>query len=190
MIEHIYVEKDIDRDEPLKLLLALKEVNTEVLNKVLCEAMWEASFDWKNDKVSKESKELFQKMLQKFIEQDIVTLEMIQDIIEEDTLIDLGILSKDSYINNRNKIRTKMVYELKKFNLLREECEGYSRLITELMQPNINENNVDTVIENVFSLIGFFRIDPNRAIDIILDCYSNQPHNTSFTKIMNQFLES
>lgn len=62
-----------------------------------------------------------------------------------------------------------MVYELKKFNLLREENEGYSRLITELTQPGINEENVDAVIDNVNSLIGFFKIDPNRVIDIVID---------------------
>ena len=108
---------------------------------------------------------------------EIISLETIKDQIEEDTLIDLSILSKDTYINNRNKIRTNMLYELKKYNLLREENEGYSRLMTELINEHINPDNVNTIIENVFSLIGFFRLDPNRVIDLILDNWSFQPQN-------------
>ena len=82
---------------------------------------------------------------------------MIQDQIEEDILIDWGLFNKDSYRNNKNRIRTNMIYELKQFNLLREENEGFSRLITELLQSNINESNVDTVINNIFEMIGFFQ---------------------------------
>jgi THO complex subunit 2 len=43
-------------------------------------------------------------------------------------------------------------YKQQKFNLLREESEGYSKLITELNQREINEH----VLQNIQSLIGKF----------------------------------
>ena len=71
--------------------------------------------------------------------------------------------------------------------MLREENEGFSRLITELLQPNINEINASTVIDNIFEMIGFFKLDPNRVVDIILDWYSNNLHIKVFDKILNEF---
>ena len=81
----------------------------------------------------------------------------------------IGYFDINKYTVNKKKINTKLIYELNKFNLLREENEGFSRVITELTQSNIDDSNVHSVIENIFSLIGFFRVDPNRVIDIILD---------------------
>jgi THO complex subunit 2 len=43
-------------------------------------------------------------------------------------------------------------YKQQKFNLLREESEGYSKLISELGQTNLNKK----ALENVQSLIGKF----------------------------------
>jgi THO complex subunit 2 len=44
----------------------------------------------------------------------------------------------------------KKSYKQQKFNLLREETEGYSKLITELGQNNLDSK----VLENIQSLIG------------------------------------
>ncbi len=77
--------------------------------------------------------------------------------------------------------------------MLREESEGYSKLITELGQTNLNEK----VLENIQSLIGkrepyifnfvlaqiminqykkgCFNLDPNRVLDIILESFENNP---------------
>lgn len=67
------------------------------------------------------------------------------------------------------KLKTRLFYKQQKFNLFREESEGYSKLITELTQ---DENlDVDYMIEVVQSLIGCFNLDPNRVIDVILECF-------------------
>ncbi len=44
-------------------------------------------------------------------------------------------------------------YKQQKFNLLREESEGFSKLITELNQKDINKS----VLQNIQSLIGMLR---------------------------------
>ena len=79
-------------------------------------------------------------------------------------------------------------YKQNKFNLLREQSEGYSKLTAELTSSLSLPHNPATgypvesyasiedrarpVWEKVISLIGYFDLDPNRALDIILDVLS------------------
>src|SRR6266571_5009390 len=79
-------------------------------------------------------------------------------------------------------------YKQNKFNLLREQSEGYSKLIVELTSSlgpshspqtgrpvesySLIEDRARPVWEKVISLIGYFDLDPNRALDIILDVLS------------------
>ena len=44
---------------------------------------------------------------------------------------------------------TTAYYEQQKFNLLREENEGFSKLIVELNQVNIGDCNIEIVKENI-----------------------------------------
>lgn len=55
-----------------------------------------------------------------------------------------------------------------KYNLLREESEGFSKIINELNKGGLNPTTVDSVVANVRSLIGYFDLDPNRVFDIVL----------------------
>jgi hypothetical protein len=48
-------------------------------------------------------------------------------------------------------------YKQQKFNLLREESEGYSKLIVELNQEVTDAVNPQSVLEHIKSLIGKFR---------------------------------
>ena len=72
------------------------------------------------------------------------------------------------------------MYEQQKFNLLREENEGFAKLIVELNQPNINQSNIDVVKKNVEAMIGFFNLDPNRVMDLILDSFENNMQNQAY----------
>uniref|UniRef100_A0A915DWV3 THO complex subunit 2 N-terminal domain-containing protein n=1 Tax=Ditylenchus dipsaci TaxID=166011 RepID=A0A915DWV3_9BILA len=70
------------------------------------------------------------------------------------------------------KSKTRIYYKQIKFNLLREESEGYAKLITEILsvQPTTSSDEVLLTIER---LIGQFNLDPNRVLDIILDGFEN-----------------
>ena len=72
---------------------------------------------------------------------------------------------------------TTFMFEQQKYNLLREENEGFAKLIVELNQSNITLANIETVKANVEALIGYFNIDPNRVLDIILDSFENNLWN-------------
>lgn len=93
-------------------------------------------------------------------------------------------------------------YKQRKFNLFREESEGYSKLIVELNQER-PESEVASILEIVKSLIGkknfvpiyselyilngwnymyiillgYFNLDPNRVLDILLETFENRPQD-------------
>lgn len=50
-------------------------------------------------------------------------------------------------------------YKQQKFNLLREENEGYAKLIAELGQDLSGNITSDLILENIKSLIGKIHID-------------------------------
>ena len=79
-------------------------------------------------------------------------------------------------------------YKQYKFNLLREQSEGFSKLITEVISAlpsphspatalpldpsTIFPERVQPIWKRILSLIGYFDLDPNRALDVILDLFS------------------
>lgn len=94
-------------------------------------------------------------------------------------------------------------YKQNKFNLLREQSEGYSKLTAELTsslgpahspvtgRPTDSYASIAErarpVWEKVISLIGYFDLDPNRALDIILDVLSVHlaTHYTFFIALLS-----
>lgn len=109
------------------------------------------------------------------------------------------------------RINTRILYKQQKYNILREETEGYSKLLTVLAAfpvpaPVPGPSQVSSPvpgsaqvpqaadcsehIRNVFSLIGQFDLDPNRVVDLILDALEQQPWNPSFLTLLQHFRRS
>uniref|UniRef100_A0A914L7A5 THO complex subunit 2 N-terminal domain-containing protein n=1 Tax=Meloidogyne incognita TaxID=6306 RepID=A0A914L7A5_MELIC len=83
------------------------------------------------------------------------------------------------------KSKTRIYYKQLKFNLLREESEGYAKLITELLHPSSKN---DEMILTVDCLIGQFNLDPNRVVDIILECFEYAPNEYQrFVRLIRDF---
>ncbi|TFY81790.1 hypothetical protein EWM64_g2223 [Hericium alpestre] len=98
------------------------------------------------------------------------------------------VTDKPSFDRKEIRTRTGLFYKQNKFNLLREQSEGYSKLITEVTSSlppphsmatgrptesfEVVAARVRPVWERVVSLIGYFDLDPNRALDVILDVFS------------------
>jgi hypothetical protein len=56
-----------------------------------------------------------------------------------------------------------------------QESEGYAKLVTALNRfgkDAITEESVSSEITAVQSLIGYFDLDPNRVLDLLLDWYA------------------
>ncbi|KAL5032135.1 hypothetical protein BDV3_000726 [Batrachochytrium dendrobatidis] len=132
------------------------------------------------------------------IARDFIPVSIFIERLEIEFLGLIGIIA-NAAIFGRKIIRsnTALLYKQNKFNLLREESEGYSKLLIELTcdlpQPldiywaadkgrkshsdlailrnkHICERTL-IVIRNIQSLIGSFDLDPNRVLDIILDVF-------------------
>lgn len=68
------------------------------------------------------------------------------------------------------KTNTKMLYTQKKFNLLREETEGFAKVATLLAQAT-SSTSVETITNRITALIGNFCLAPNRVLDLTLDAF-------------------
>ena len=72
---------------------------------------------------------------------------------------------------------TNLLYRQSNYNLLREETEGYSKLMTELFTTSCNEppsgEVVGETLERVKALIGAFDLDVGRVLDVILDVFAS-----------------
>ncbi|XP_056665928.1 THO complex subunit 2-like isoform X2 [Monodelphis domestica] len=105
----------------------------------------------------------------------------LKERLEPETLESLGLIKQSQqFIQKSVKIKTKLFYKQQKFNLLREENEGYAKLIAELGQDLSGHITSDLILENIKSLIGCFNLDPNRVLDIILEVYECRPEYDEF----------
>ncbi|CEG75738.1 hypothetical protein RMATCC62417_10731 [Rhizopus microsporus] len=99
------------------------------------------------------------------------------------------------------RLNTAMLYKQHKFNLLREDSEGYASLINELTISSIDNqrdtkgkltptslSKVPEFLKTISSHIGVFHLDPNRVLDIILDFYIKQltVNYTFWTEVIKQ----
>lgn len=94
--------------------------------------------------------------------------------------LDAAVLEKLELIRstfNRVLIRkqTNILYRQANFNLMREESEGFAKLITELFTTSNNEpptaEVVEDTVEKVKAMIGAFDLDVGRSLDVVLDVF-------------------
>lgn len=104
-------------------------------------------------------------------------------LLEPSTLIDIG-CAHQMFGKRIVRTNTNMLYKQKRFNLLREESEGYSKLIVEIYTTAYSRKNmqqVDSTASAIVSLIGYFDLDPIRTLDVFLDiCAMNFVAHASF----------
>lgn len=80
-------------------------------------------------------------------------------------------------------------YKQQKFNLFREESEGYAKLVSELSQPT-SENSVSCMTRVIPCLVGRFNLDPNRVIDLVLEAFECQPNCKFFIPVLESLKPS
>lgn len=121
--------------------------------------------------------------------QGVLDMNTIKGSLEIATLVELGYIKDDEQAISKRliKMNTGFVYKQQKFNLEREETEGYSKLVLLLTTMPTDHENVQTTIQVVFSLIGQFDLDPNRVLDLILDGFEQQPSNRSYLALLHKF---
>ena len=94
----------------------------------------------------------------------------------ESTLLHKIGLIRDTFTRMGIRKQTNLLYRQANYNLLREETEGYSKLMTELFTTSSNEPPTAEVVEDTFErvkgMIGTFDLDVGRVLDVTLDVFA------------------
>ena len=135
------------------------------------------------NKYHERAKELYQALQAK----NIVNRNQAFEMLDKNTLEKIELTKAEIITRHLKRYRTLTFYAQKKFNLFREENEGFSKLIIELNQENIDENSVAQVKENIQKLIGYFQLDPNRLLDLILSSFQNNVRNRAYLVLIREF---
>ena len=101
----------------------------------------------------------------------VLSDDMLGLYLETSTMVALGLVTS-LYTKKAVRVTTALVYKQRKHNLLREETEGFSKLITEFFTASYSASPLEVVGrtgERVKGLIGAFELDPGRVLDILLD---------------------
>ncbi|KIW76296.1 hypothetical protein Z517_11042 [Fonsecaea pedrosoi CBS 271.37] len=109
----------------------------------------------------------------------VLSTEISHDLLRHE--LDATLLEKLDLIRNtfnRMGIRkqTNLLYRQANFNLMREESEGFAKLMTELFTTSSSEaptaETVEDTVEKVKAMIGAFDLDVGRSLDVVLDVFS------------------
>ena len=95
--------------------------------------------------------------------------------LDSTLLENLGMI-RSTFVRMGIRQQTNLLYRQSNYNLLREETEGYSKLVTELFTTSNNEPPTSEVVEETFEqvkgMIGAFDLDVGRVLDITLDVFA------------------
>jgi len=80
-------------------------------------------------------------------------------------------------------------FEQNKYNLFREANEGYSKIALLLLSLR-DSDEPEKVQQQLTCLIGYFDLDPDRIIDLILDGYVQNSSTTIYVELLRNFERS
>ncbi|GAB4828694.1 THO complex subunit 2 [Ancistrocladus abbreviatus] len=144
--------------------------------------------------MSGESRARLIKLARWLVESTLVPLKSFQERCEEEFLWESEMVKiKAQDLKSKEvRVNTRLLYQQTKFNLLREESEGYAKLVTLLCQGSeaASVNASASTVGIIKSLIGHFDLDPNRVFDVVLECFELQPHNKLFLNLIPIFPKS
>ncbi|KZZ94095.1 tho2 protein [Ascosphaera apis ARSEF 7405] len=110
--------------------------------------------------------------LRQFIASTEISPNLMRQQLDTLLLKNLGMI-RDTFNRITVRKQTNLLYRQSNYNLLREESEGYSKLLTELFTTsNVGPPSsevVEDTFERVKAMIGAFNMDAGRALDITLD---------------------
>ncbi|KAH6890615.1 transcription factor/nuclear export subunit protein 2-domain-containing protein [Thelonectria olida] len=118
---------------------------------------------------------IFRPSLRPFLIATGVSPTLMRQVLDAQVLQPLGLI-RDNFPKLGIKYATNLLYRQANYNLLREETEGYSKLITELFTTSSTSSATppppemaEQTFERVKALIGTFDLDVGRVLDVTLD---------------------
>lgn len=108
-----------------------------------------------------------------------VSATLLRQVLEVQVVEELG-LTRHTFSKLRIRHATNSLYRQSNYNLLREESEGFAKLITELYytahnmnQEQLTKEQVQAGFERIKGLIGTFDLDVGRVLDIVFDVFAS-----------------
>ena len=96
--------------------------------------------------------------------------------LDSGLLENLSLVRKNIFVRVGIRQQTNLLYRQSNYNLLREESEGYSKLVTDLFTTSSDEPPTSEVVEDTFErvkgMVGAFDLDVGRVLDISLDVFA------------------
>ncbi|CAM9558627.1 unnamed protein product, partial [Phaeothamnion confervicola] len=112
----------------------------------------------------------------------------------------LGGQKEAAFLGSLKKLNTENLYRQQKFNLLREESEGYSKLLEFFSSvadgngggggddgASANATRIATLQSRTQALMGRFGLDPNRVLDLLLDALEGSLGSAALLGLVDGF---
>jgi THO complex subunit 2 len=112
--------------------------------------------------------------LRRFLIHSGIDCEVLRRELDGALLVKIGLV-RDTFARMGIRKATNVLYKQSNYNLMREESEGFAKLMTELFTTTGNEpptaEIVEDTVEKVKAMIGSFDLDVGRTLDVILDVF-------------------
>ena len=167
------------------------------IDEYLVQTLWIIGFNINNNQIPNQSQNEHEKikadnyknMINLLLNEKMITKIELIEKLEESTLNQIGLIDSKDFKNKFTRINTK-AYEQTKFNLLREESEGYSELISFLFDINelkmkLDEKEIEIILQKIIKIIGYFNLDSYRVLDIAIEVFKYSPFNINYIKIFD-----
>lgn len=166
-----------------------ESVSEEELSSNLADIVTQMALDLT---MSGETRTRLIKLARWFVESSLVPVRFFQERCEEEFLWECEMVKiKAQELKSKEvRVNTRLLYQQTKFNLLREESEGYAKLVTLLCEGSGSSSSSSSTIGIIKSLIGHFDLDPNRVFDIVLECFEMRPDSRIFLDLIPIFPKS
>ncbi|XP_055340190.1 THO complex subunit 2-like [Paramacrobiotus metropolitanus] len=106
--------------------------------------------------------------------------------LEQEVLQTLGLSDKNQWDTRYVRTKTKWFFKLQKFNLLREEPEGFAELIDVL---DLAEGAATSaIIDKIMEIAGKYDLDVYRIVETMLTACSHAP--ASLSRVLAEFCEN
>ena len=101
------------------------------------------------------------KVVKDIADKKFVPAMTLQTILELDVLHEVGLANEPAAVGKKIvRINTRSLYTQSKFNLLREESEGFAKVLS-LLHSGVTRDTVEAVQRDLLALIGTLRLPPH-----------------------------
>eukprot|EP01079_Euglenida_sp_SAG-EU17-18_P002900 gene2900-571_t len=194
---YAYGAGELSHEDLLEVKTAMSAVpngyKAEVHN-VFVDAVWLVDLDLPKDKQEDRGK---LGPLVATLQEGGVPKTMLMERLDEHTLAAAGVVGSADHFKKLEPVPCVLLphvplpappYMQDKFNLFREDSEGYAKLLTQLLtQQHVHSMPVEAVQTNIRTYIGYFHLDPNRALSVLLDAYRHDIDNDAFLRLLPMF---